>query len=212
MQRICVETTADHRIALLAKVQNGVVNLEQLLAAGLGLGAIEYRVRIGRLHRLYSGVFAVGHTRLTHAGRCQAALFALGARSALSDATAGDRIGLRRSSSRTIHISVPTAGGRVRREGIVVHRRSRLRPQDVEDVDGLATTSVARTLLDLAGTLAPGPLERAVERSLELRVFDLAALMTSCVPTATPAAQRRSRGSSPTSTTSRPSRARRWRR
>ncbi|HVF79861.1 MAG TPA: hypothetical protein VNA28_16315 [Solirubrobacteraceae bacterium] len=37
-------------------------------------------------------------------------------------------------------------------------------------------TSVARTLLDLAATLAPGPLERAVERTLSLRLFDLAAV------------------------------------
>jgi hypothetical protein len=36
----------------------------------------------------------------------------------MSSITAGDRIGLRRSSSRTIHVTVPTAGGRVRRAGI----------------------------------------------------------------------------------------------
>jgi len=176
MEHLLVEATPDARIARLAEAQNGVVNYHQLLAAGLGPGAINHRVRAGRLIRLHRGVFAVGHARLTHDGRCQAALFALGPRSALSDATAGDRIGLRRSASRTIHVTVPSAGGRVRRDGIIVHRSTTLRPQDVEDVDGLATTSVARTLLDLAGTLAPGPLERAVERSLELRVFDLAAL------------------------------------
>jgi len=36
-------------------------------------------------------------------------------------------------------------------------------------------TSVARTQLDVAGMLAAGPLERAVERALSLRLFDLSA-------------------------------------
>jgi very-short-patch-repair endonuclease len=173
---LVVAACLDARIARLAEAQHGVVEYGQLRAAGLSAGAINHRVRCGRLHRLYRGVFAVGHARLTHDGRCIAALFALGAGAALSHTTAGDRRGLRRSSSRTIHVSVPTAGGRLRRPGIVVHRCTTLRAQDVETVDGLATTSLARTLLDLAGTLARGPLQRAVERSLELRAFGLAAI------------------------------------
>jgi Protein of unknown function (DUF559) len=42
--------------------------------------------------------------------------------------------------------------------------------------NGIAVTSVARSLVDVAGMLARGPLERAVERSLELRLFDLAGI------------------------------------
>jgi very-short-patch-repair endonuclease/predicted transcriptional regulator of viral defense system len=176
MEQRLVEATADMRVAQIAKRQRGVVAYEQLRAAGLSDRQIHSRVRSGRLHRLYRGVYAVGHAYLTHDGRCQAALFALGSTAALSNITAGDRIGLRRSSSRTIHVTVPTAGGRVRRSGIVAHRSTTLRQRDVVVLDGMRTTSVARTLLDLAGTLRRGPLERAVERSLELRVFDLAAV------------------------------------
>jgi very-short-patch-repair endonuclease len=113
---------------------------------------------------------------VTSDGRRLAALLAVGRDAALSHPTAADQLGLRRSGSATIHVTVPARGGRLHRAGVVVHRSATLRPVDVITVDGLAVTSVARTLLDLAGMLAPGPLERAVERSLELRLFDLAAV------------------------------------
>ena len=166
----------DALIAQIAAEQHGVISFAQLRAAGLGVGAINSRVRSGRLHRLYRGVFAVGHTHLSHAGRCVAALLSLGPGAALSHATAAAQWAVRPSASATIHVTVPTPGGRLTRPGVVVHRSTTLRPADVIEIDRIAVTSVARTLLDLAGMLAPGPLERAVERSLQLRLFDVAAV------------------------------------
>lgn len=176
MEHLLVATTPDERIARLAKAQYGVVDYSQLRAAGLHAGAINPRVRLGRLHRLYRGVFAVGHTRLPREGHWLAAVFAVGKGAALSHVTAGANLALRSSSAAAIHITVHTPGGRARRDGIIVHRSTTLRPEDVVVHDGIPTTSVARTLLDLAGMLAAGPLERAVERSLALRVFDLTAV------------------------------------
>jgi hypothetical protein len=46
----------DGRIAVLAEAQHGVVSRRQLLIAGLGAGGIEFRLRVGRLHRLHRGV------------------------------------------------------------------------------------------------------------------------------------------------------------
>ena len=42
--------------------------------------------------------------------------------------------------------------------------------------DASPVTTPARTLLDLAGMLRPAPLERAVEQSVALELFDLAAM------------------------------------
>ncbi len=178
----------DHVIALIAEKQHGVVHFDQLLAAGLGVGAINLRVRAGRLHRLHRGVFAVGHRHLSREGRWLAAVFALGEGALLSHVSAAALWGIRPSSSTAIHVTVPTSTGHPHRAGIVVHRSRTLTAADITRCDAIPVTSVARTQLDIAGMLAAGPLERAVERSLQLRLFDLRATQ------AVIAANRRRRG------------------
>ncbi len=166
-------TAPDAVVAQLASAQHGVVTFAQLRDAGLGEGAINLRVRNGRLHRLHRGVFALGHPRISREGRWSAAVLALGAGAVLSHVSAAALWGIRHSSSASVHITVPGPGGRRRRRGIVVHRSRTLGAADVAEHEAIAVTSVSRTLLDLAGMLAPGRVERAVERSLALRLFDL---------------------------------------
>ena len=169
-------TTPDAAIARLAFKQHGIVTYEQLRDAGLGAGAIDLRVRNGRLHRVHRGVFAVGHTRISQEGRWLAAVLALGEGAVLSHVSAAALWGIRHSGSAYVHVTVPTPGGRHRRRGIIVHRSLTLTPDDIGEERGIAVTSVSRTLLDLAGMLTPTRLERAVERSLALRLFDLRAV------------------------------------
>lgn len=170
--------TPDALVARLAFEQHGVVTFDQLRGAGLGDGAINLRVRNRRLHRLHRGVFAVGHERISCEGRWQAAVLALGRGALLSHVTAAALWGLRHSNAATVHVTVPTVSGRRRRAGIVVHRSLSLCDVDIAARNGIAVTSVGRTLLDLAAMIQPGPLERAVERSLALRLFDLRAVRT----------------------------------
>jgi very-short-patch-repair endonuclease/predicted transcriptional regulator of viral defense system len=169
-------STPDAVIAQIAFTQHGVVTFQQLRDAGLGVGAINLRVRNQRLHRLHRGVFAVGHARISREGRWLAAVLALGDGAVLSHMSAAALWGIRHSNSTDVHVTVPTAAGRARRRGIVVHRSLTLAPADVDEQAAIAVTSVSRTLLDLAGVLAPGRLERAVERSLAARQFDLNAV------------------------------------
>jgi len=166
----------DAVIARIARRQHGVINLDQLRVAGLAIGAINSRVRAGRLHRLHSRVFAVGHTRLSQEGRWLAAVLALGDGALLSHVSAAALWGIRRSRSDHIHVTVPTLAGHRHRGVIVVHRSCTLTLADNAQRDAIPVTSVARTLLDVAGMLAPGPLERTVEQSLVRRVFDLNAV------------------------------------
>ena len=176
MRRIRDTAHVDALVARIAERQHGVVDLDQLRDAGLRIGAINSRVRSGRLHRLHTRVFAVGHARLSRQGRWSAAVLALGDRALLSHVSAAALWGLRPSSASRIHVTVPTSAGLGHRGAIVVHRSRTLTAADASTRDAIAVTSVARTLLDLAAMLAPGPLERAVEQSLLLRLFDLHAV------------------------------------
>ena len=56
---------AELRFAQIARNQHGVLSFAQLVRAGLSRASIDRRVRTGRLHRLYRGVYAVGHTNLS---------------------------------------------------------------------------------------------------------------------------------------------------
>ena len=60
------------------RASTGSITLAQLLAAGLSHNAIARRVTDGRLHRLYHGVYAVGHAGLSYEGRVLASVFACG--------------------------------------------------------------------------------------------------------------------------------------
>lgn len=74
-------------------------------------------------------------------------------------------------------MTLPTRNGRRRRRGIAVHRpRRALAPHERTFVDGIWTTTVARTLLDVAATEDERTLRRMIERSEELRTFDLRAV------------------------------------
>jgi hypothetical protein len=153
-----------------------VVSRPQLLTAGLGAGGVDFRLRVGRLHRVHRGVYAVGHPRVSREGRWVAAVLACGDGAALSHTTAAALWGLRGTSAARLHVTVPTNAGVRQREGIAVHRARALLPGEVTPHEEIRVTSPARTLLDVAGMLPPGPLERAVEQSLVLRLFDLGAL------------------------------------
>jgi hypothetical protein len=49
----------------VAARQSGNITREQLFAVGLGDGGIAWRVKIGRLHRVYRGVYSVGRPPIT---------------------------------------------------------------------------------------------------------------------------------------------------
>ena len=71
------------RLALVRR-QYGVVTYAQLRTLGLSREAVRHRERVGRLHRLYVGVYAVGRPDLTRHGRWLAAVLACGEGALLS--------------------------------------------------------------------------------------------------------------------------------
>jgi hypothetical protein len=170
------QNDTDRRIEALATQQYGIVLRSQLLAIGLGTKAIAYRVRRGRLLVQYDGVYAVGHRALTREGRWLAAVGACGPRAVLSHADAAAHWGLMPVRGRLIHVTRPSSSGRApdpRR--IALHRVGTLRPWETTINDNIPTTTVARTLLDLAADLRPRALEDVIAQSNRLGLFDLVA-------------------------------------
>jgi hypothetical protein len=107
-----------------------------------------------------------------------AGVLACGPNAVLSHRSAAVLWGLRRGDAARTEVTVPRRlGGR---EGIRAHRGEVARDEITED-DGIPTTTVARTLLDLAAILDRPQLERAIEQAEALRLSDatpLAALVT----------------------------------
>src|SRR5258706_16040131 len=105
----------DRLVAEVAARQHGVVTTAQLRDLGLVSEAVTRRVRAGRLHRLYRGVYAVGHTNVSQHGRWLAAVLACGPGAVLSHRSAAALWEIRPQSSGPIQLTVPGSTGRARR-------------------------------------------------------------------------------------------------
>ena len=162
----------DRRIAELAAARHGVVSRRLLLASGVTAATIDLRVRQRRLVRLHRGVYALGHAELRREGWWCAAAEAHGAEAVLSHVTAATHWGVYDGGVWPVHVSIAGRSGRARRRGIVLHRVD-LREEDVVVHEAIRTTTIARTLLDLAGSVRGRALEQAVRRAARLRRFDL---------------------------------------
>jgi hypothetical protein len=90
-----------------------------------------------------------------------------------SHLSAGWLWGLLRNRPGTIHVTAPSP--RRAKRGFVVHSADLL-ARDRMELEDIPVTSLARTQLDLAAMLSMSRLERTLERSEELRRFDLVAL------------------------------------
>ena len=106
----------DMELAALAARQYGVVARRQL---GFGQRAIDHRCRVGRLHRVHLGVYAVGHLGLGREARWLAAVLACGDEAVLSHRSAAALWGIRLGELFRPEITAPTLK---RHPGIASHR------------------------------------------------------------------------------------------
>jgi very-short-patch-repair endonuclease len=160
----------NRRLADLAARQHGVITTAQLGEIGVDRPGIWRRVRAGRLHRLYRGVYAVGYHRVSQHGRWLAAVLACGPEAVLSYRSAAALWGIRPTSAAVVEVTLPSPGGRPNRPGLWVHRTRRLSADEVSRHDGIPVTSAARTIADLRRILRPDHLQAAIRRAEVLRL------------------------------------------
>ena len=159
-------------LADLAKRQHGVVSIRQLLGPlGYSESAVGRAAAAGRLHRLHRGVYAVGHTDISWYGRCLAAVLACGPGALLSHRSAAWLWEI--STRGPFPVQVTTPVPRRARPLIVIHHARALLAEDRGLEKLIPVTSLPRTLLDVAATDRFDRLERILERTEELGLFDL---------------------------------------
>ncbi len=168
-------TTPDVVLARVAAPQHGVVAIAQLLAAGLDRNALKYRRRVGPLHLLHRGVYAVGHRPPSPLATAMAAVLACGPNAALSHRSAGTLWRILPRWRSPVEVTTTT---RRRHPGIHIHRSPHA---DATTTYGIRVTTPARTLVDLADVLTPTQLTRAVNEAQVQRLIapaELATLLT----------------------------------
>ena len=159
---------ADRALADVAARQHRVVTRAQILAEGLSDRAIARRVARGWLHRQYDGVYSAGTARLDRRGRWMGAVLACGPGAVLSHRDAAALWGILPSNRAAFEVTAPTTR---RRAGIELTRRT-LPPDETTTLDGIAVTTVARTLLDLAAVETRERLARALSEAERRRLAD----------------------------------------
>ena len=162
--------------------QHGVVSATQLLAAGFTRESIARRVRGGLLHREFRGVYRVGHRAPSLEVRYLAAVLSSGDGAALSGLAAAFLLGLIRGAAPTPEVTTT----RDRTVPGVITRRVRRRAQTWIH-RGIRTTTVARTVVDLAPRLSLDALARASHEA-QVRYRLTAAAVDATMRPATPGA------------------------
>jgi hypothetical protein len=159
-------------LAELAERQHGVVSIRQLeKVLGCSPSAVKREVAAGRLHRLHRGVYAVGHGLVSVHGRCLAAVLACGPSALLSHRSAAWVLGVSRYGPAPLNVTSPMP--RRPRPPIRLHHSRILIDADRALEESIPVTALPRTLLDCAGACRFSQLQRMLERSEELKLFDL---------------------------------------
>ena len=142
-----VDDPVDKRAAAASEAYGGHQTRAPLLALGISSRQIASRVKRGWLFPEYWRVYAVGHRPVLPVDRAPGGLLASGPKSALSHRAAASLWGWVKDWEFPFEV---TAVDDRRVNGITIHRSRTLKPRDITIQLGLRTTTVARTIFDLA--------------------------------------------------------------
>lgn len=155
-------------ISDIAEMQHGVLTLAQARGNGFTKGMVKQRLASNRWEAMGPGVYRLCGSPRTWEQRLVALTFAAGPLAAASHRSAAGLLDIPGFDRRGLP-EVTTPRARRHRSGAVpgiVHRWRPFPSDHLTIIDGIVTTRVARTLVDLAGVVHPKRVERAVDNSL----------------------------------------------
>jgi very-short-patch-repair endonuclease len=158
------------RIARIAGAQQGLVTVAQLRGVGLAESTFDEAVSRGLLHRVFRGVYSVGHTAVTTHGRLLAATMACGSGTVVSHRTAAWLLGLRDRRPVDVEVIAPVEAGR-KIDGIKRRFVPPPEPWEVGIWKGVPTTGAARVIVDCAGILGRHELADLLEEAALARAL-----------------------------------------
>lgn len=141
-------------------MQHGVITRGQLHAFGYNDEAIMHRLRIGRLFRIWPGVYAVGRPDVSERGRWKAATLTCGPACALDGESGLALWGVRSNERGMIEAAVPST--RSHRLAGIAARRVRGLSEHIEYVDGIPVLSLPLLFVRMAPRMSNSALEAAI--------------------------------------------------
>jgi hypothetical protein len=165
----------DHRLETLAAAQHGLITRGQATGAGATRDAVRHRVRSRRWEQAGPGVYRVVGAPATPHQHLLTAVMIAGRDAYASHHAAAALHDIPGFAPGVVELSVPR-GRRPRLHGVRVHQSNRLPSDHCDVVDAIPTTVVARTLFDLAATVHPRRVERALDNCLARRQVTLPAV------------------------------------
>jgi very-short-patch-repair endonuclease len=161
--------------AAIAADQRGLIHHWQLGQAGFSTSAINRLMARGVLHRILPRVYVIGHLAAAPGARELAVLLYLDGDAVLSHLSAARIWRICSADDGAVHATVIGRDVR-RRSGLRTYRVGALHAGDVALHHGLPVTSVARTILDVAGCGADADLHEALVEAWVKRLVSDAAL------------------------------------
>lgn len=152
-------------VAALAATQHGVVSTTQAALLGIPPSTVRSWVARGRLWSPAPGALVVPGVPLTWRTHLTIATFTARGRVVMSHRTAAALHGLDGCSGPLLEATTHR-GGRPRLPGFTLHTTNSLTARDVVVLDGIRTTSVARTLADLGAVADATTVWRAADDAL----------------------------------------------
>jgi hypothetical protein len=156
---------------ILRAARHCVIEYDELRALDLSPDEIKYRADVGRLHRKYTKVFAVGRPDLPLDGVFLAAALACGSKASLSFFSSLRKWNLRGGGTYRIDVTAPRSIKP--KKGIRLHRPLSLDAVETTELDGIPITTVAQTLLDVAAPAYRLNMGKLLHEAIVLELFDL---------------------------------------